>query len=244
MKSVSVIIPTYNEAGNIIPLIESLLKNVDNLLEILVIDDNSPDNTGALATAWAQTHTTTVKVVIRATDHGLQKSISEGIRIAKGNIIVWMDGDFSHPPECINTLVGEIIQGKDIAVASRFVPGGKKKSAGQSESRFAIGMSDIGNICMRKLFRVPFHDFTSGFIAVKRTVIRSLPLSGQHGEYFINLIIRAFHTGYKIIELPYVSTGRVHGSSKTAPNLYSLLLRCFQYSRMIILTSFNTLKHN
>lgn len=236
MNSVSVILPTYNEAGNIRLLLASLQKHVRNLMEILVVDDNSPDNTAAIATRWAVAHAKQVhvRVILRTSDNGLTKSISEGIRQAKGTVIVWMDADFSHPPEVINSLVSQIEEGADIAVASRFVSGGKSKIAENvTESKAAIALSVMANRTMQFLFQVPFHDFTSGFIAVKKPSVESIPLSGSYGEYFIDFIMRAYAKGYSIVELPYVSPPRIHGTSKTAPSVSVLLRRVHQYGGIV-----------
>ncbi len=237
MSAVSVILPTFNEAGNIPLLLASLHRQVRNLKEILIVDDNSPDNTAVIAKKWAADHAkhVSVRVILRRSDNGLTQSISEGIRQAKGTIIVWMDADFSHPPEVINTLVAQIENGFDIAVASRFIRGGKSKLArDETESKAAIVLSSLANRIMQYVFQVSFHDFTSGFIAVRKQCVRAIPLTGSYGEYFIDFIIRALAKGYTVVELPYVSPSRLHGASKTAPSFGILLRRVRQYGGTII----------
>ena len=227
MNTVSVILPTYNEAENIVQLIKSLKKHVSGLKEILVVDDDSPDGTAKLV----RDHQ--ARLIVRPTDHGLRKSIQEGIDNARGDIIVWMDADFSMPPEDINRLVMEIKKGADIAAGSRFVAGGKTKATAEKERWYNIWASVLANAVMHLLFGYNFHDYTSGFIAVKKDVIRSLPLRGSYGEYCIDVIVRAYERGYRIMEVPYVCRPRQRGISKTAPNLSVLFTRYIQYSTMM-----------
>ncbi len=243
MNTVSVILPTFNESENIGPLIESICTNVKNLKEIIISDDDSPDGTIDTAKQWAKKNKKTdcIVTIRRTRDHGLCQSISEGILKASGDIIVWMDADFSHPPEVINALTREVQHGHDIAVASRYIPGGKtKETKGSSELWYTIWISTIANRLMRLLFGVSFYDFTSGFIAVKRTVIQKLPLRGSYGEYFIDFIIRAFRNGYSIIEIPFTSKPRAYGESKTVTNLPMLVRRCYQYGTVVLKLAWET----
>lgn len=246
MKKISVIIPTYNEAGNIIPLIVSIRKSVRDLLEIIVVDDNSPDGTARLAKRWSNNHHAkqSVRVIVRLSEHGLTNSISEGIRMAQGDIILWMDADFSHPPTVINSLTAAIEKGADIAVASRYVLGGKPKSdTTDTESAAAIKTSSLANTSMRYIFSVPFYDFTSGFIAVKKEVIRALPLRGSYGEYFIHLIVQAFARNFRVVEIPFTSVPRHSGTSKTVTSVPMLFKRISQYGMMIIHVVWETRIH-
>jgi len=236
MNTVSVILPTYNEAENIVPLIEALQRDVSGLKEILVVDDDSPDGTSAQVKQWITKHKNTrVRLVIRSSQHGLTKSIREGITWARGDIIVWMDADFSMPPSDIDTLTAAVKNGSDIAVGSRFVVGGKtKKLSDPHEHWYAVLTSDLGNKIMPRLFGLNFHDYTSGFVAVRKDVIRTIPLHGDYGEYFIDFIVRAFHLGYHIVEVPYVCKPRMRGVSKTANDFPTLLKRWYQYGTTIL----------
>lgn len=81
---------------------------------------------------------------------------------------------------------------------------------------------------------MPFYDFTSGFVAVKKHVLKDIQFKGSYGEYFIDFIVRAHDKKYKVIEVPYTSAARLHGSSKTAPTLQILLKRIYQYTTMVI----------
>ncbi len=213
----SIILPTYNEAGNIQELIEEIDRTVRYPKEIIVVDDNSPDGTsGKVASYMKKTHRAHIRLETRKTNRGLTPSIRRGIEIARGDVVVWMDADFSMPPRVINTLVHMLEQSFDVAVGSRFVPGGETKHAkGAKESRAAIVLSALFNRIVPILLGQQFHDYTSGFIAVRREVLRVIPLRGFYGEYFIDLITRAFRQGFRVAEVPYVCLPRRAGTSKT-----------------------------
>jgi dolichol-phosphate mannosyltransferase len=233
---VSVLAPTYNEAGNIGSLITAILKVIPYETEVIVVDDNSPDKTWQVAEEMAKKDPR-IRVERRMKDRGLTKSIRRGIELATGDIIVWMDCDFSMPPSVIPELLDQVIHHeKDIAVGSRFIAGGKQKSSDSTdeESALAIFFSTFGCTVMRLLLFPSFHDYTSGFIAVKKEVIDRIPLRGDYGEYFIDLIVRAKIHKYTIIELPYTCEKRKSGESKTAPTLRLLLKRIRQYSVQIL----------
>lgn len=236
MNTVSVISPTYNEAENIVPLIEALKQHVSGLKEILIVDDDSPDGTASHVREWVTKHKDhQTRLIVRPADHGLRKSIQEGISQARGDIIVWMDADFSMPPADINKLTAAVTRGADIAVGSRFVAGGKRKQHGDPhEHWYTILTSDIGNKIMPRLFNLKFHDYTSGFVAVRKSVALSIPLRGSYGEYFIDFIVRAFSRGYCVVEVPYVCIPRLRGVSKTANDFPTLLKRLFQYGTIIL----------
>lgn len=233
---VSVLAPTYNEAENIGPLITSILKEIPYETEVIVVDDNSPDETWRVAEEMSKSDPR-VRIERRLKDRGLTKSIRRGIELAKGNIIVWMDCDFSMPPSVIPMLLDQVIHcNNDIAVGSRFVSGGKQKSTDSTdeESALAIFCSTFGCTIMRLLLFPSFYDYTSGFIAVKKEVLDRIPLRGDYGEYFIDLIVRAKLHKYNIIEIPYTCEKRKAGESKTAPTLRLLLKRIRQYSLQIL----------
>ncbi|MDA1209161.1 MAG: glycosyltransferase [bacterium] len=228
---VSVILPTYDEAGNIVGLVEAIDKAIALPHEIIVVDDNSPDGTSQLVQEVIDSgRVPGLRLETRMTDRGLTKSIRRGVELAKGDTVVWMDCDFSMPPEKIPALLNKIESGYDIAVGSRFVKGGQaKKDVGEEESRLAIFLSSMLCIVLRVTLCWSFTDYTSGFIAIRRTVFDRIRLTGDYGEYFIDLMFRAILLGHSFIEIPYVCVPRVEGESKTAPNLRILFKRGIGY---------------
>ncbi len=236
MNTISIILPTYNESENIGLLLTDLFRYVPNIKEILVMDDDSPDHTGFMVKTWMSTHKKEhrVKLFIRKNQHGLTRSISEGISKASGDIIVWMDADFSHPPSIIPQLTNAILHGNDVAVASRYVSGGGAKPySNRHESYLSNTISICANYVMRKLFRIPFHDFTSGFVAVRKKAIASIQLHGEYGEYFIDFIVQVYHKNLHITEIPYTPAVRLYGTTKTAPTIRLLITRLKQYGKTV-----------
>ena len=233
IQKVSVILPTYNEAGNIIPLIAAIDREISHEKEIIVVDDNSPDRTWKLVQRHIDAGHSHVRLERRMTDRGLTKSIRHGIECATGDTIVWMDCDFSMPPEKIPALLRKIEEGYDIAVGSRFAPGGSQKKAEGEESALAIGLSTALNTFTRWSLHRWFYDYTSGFIAIRRRVFDDIRLTGDYGDYFMDLMYRAILLGYSFIEIPYTCVPRREGESKTGADIASLAKNGSQYFRMI-----------
>lgn len=226
---ITVILPTYNEKENIKLLIPAILKNLDKKVEILVVDDNSPDGTWRIVEDMAK-GIKNITLLKRMHKRGLTSALSDGIRIAKGKIIAWMDTDLSMPPEKLKELTQKIENGYDIAVGSRYIQGGGMVVVTKSQDTILPAvLSSILNFMIQKLLDSSFHDYTSGFIAIRKKVLQEIELKGDYGEYFIDLIYKAIKKGYKVIELPYISLARKHGVSKTGTNFRQHLKRGRKY---------------
>lgn len=235
--SVSVIMPTYNEAGNIADLMRSAVENVRQTgirdIELLIADDDSPDLTWQIAAA-TPIPGVTVKVLRRLENHGLTASLNDAIDAADNDVIIWFDCDFSQPPERIPQLLEKISAGYDVAVNSRYLPGGGENRCGDG-SALHLFLSKYLNYSLRHLLDPAFTDYTSGFIAVRRQVFQSLRLRGDYGEYFIDFIFRVLLEGrFSVIELPYVMQPRRSGVSKTGTNLLHYLSRGRKYLTTIL----------
>lgn len=208
----SVVLPTYNEAPNIVDLtraVRAVLPGPED--EIIVVDDDSPDKTWLLAQDEAA-RVPGLSVIRRVGRRGLTTALAEGFAACRGDLIGWMDCDFSTPPELFPLLAAKVRDGADIAVGSRYVPGGADARAGNPVRRLAsLAITRLGSALL-----VPdFHDLTSGFAVARREVLESLPLRGDYGEYFIDLIVRAHRRGLALAEVPYSMTPRRAGVSKT-----------------------------
>jgi len=233
--SLSVVMPTFNEAENIAPLIRATLDEIRThftcrFLEVLVVDDNSPDETWRVA---AETGDPAVRVIRRMSDHGLRKSIEHGVQEARGDIVVWMDCDFSHPPRYVPQLVACVCVGFDIAVNSRYVAGGEDVREGKGTWLQRM-LSWLLNHFTWLMLGQAFRDYTSGFIAARTAVIRELGLRGDYGEYFIDLIYRGVRAGYKVLELPYRNEPRAAGESKTGANIFDYARRGVKYIWILV----------
>lgn len=233
IQLVSVILPTYNEAENIVELIGEIFKVIRHRKEIIVVDDNSPDGTSRVVKQLKERNKKiNLRLETRYKNRGLTNSIKRGIDIAKGDIVVWMDCDFSMPPILINKLIKKIEDGYDISVASRFIKGGgfkKDNSAKKLDSPAAIVLSRLMNFTIQFMLGRDFRDYTSGFIAAKKKVFSKVKLRGDYGEYFIDLIFKAKGCKFKIVEIPYVCLPRRKGESKTGQNLGQFLMRGYKY---------------
>lgn len=233
---VSIILPTYNEAGNIVGLIDALGRCIPYPHEIIVVDDNSPDGTWHMVEEIARNRSS-VRIERRLQDPGLTKSIQHGIDRARGEIICWMDCDFSHPPETMAQLITHVLEGHDLAVASRYMKGGQYKSGlqwfGADESALAVLLSRFINTGIRWSLDPRFHDYTSGFIAARRHVLQRNRLSGDYGEYFMDLMYRAIRQGHRYKEIPFVSPPRRSGVSKTGTTFRQLFRRGTKYLRTL-----------
>jgi len=228
MVKVSVVLPTYNEADNIIPLIREILSYIPRESEILVVDDDSPDRTWEAVEAFGQ-QDSRVRLLRRIGRKGLTSALQEGIHLSQGETIFWMDCDFSMPPDKIPELL-RALDDHDIAMASRYIPGGEER-----------GHSPLGSFLSRVICALSswvlspaIKDYTSGYIGARREVLEALPLRGDYGEYFIDLIYRAYKRGYRIKEIPYQCLPRRSGESKTATHLWGYLSRGRKYLATIV----------
>jgi dolichol-phosphate mannosyltransferase len=235
----SIVLPTFDEAQNIVPLIQELQQWIDVQHEIIVVDDNSPDGTSRVVREFIAAHPECgVRLETRMSDHGLQKSISRGIDLAQGSVICWMDCDFSHPPHTMALLIRKVLDGCEIAVASRYVKGGSYKRGlswfAADESALGVLLSRLINWFIHMALDPRFHDYTSGFIAIRaKTLHALLPLHGNYGEYFMDLMYRAIHRGHSFCEIPFVSPPRRAGYSKTGTNFRQLFKNGRQYLPVI-----------
>jgi dolichol-phosphate mannosyltransferase len=238
--SVSIVLPTYNEAGNIVDLAQALLACAVLPSDILVVDDDSPDGTWRLIEALQATEPR-VRLRRRIGRRGLTSAIQEGIDGSAGDIVVWMDCDFSMPPELVPQLVQMVADGDcDMAMGSRYAPGGsaKRDLEGSHDNPLGVAMSDLLNIALRLWLDHGIRDYTSGFIACRREVLERIRLRGDYGEYCIDLLYRAVRLGYRVREVPYVCVPRRTGESKTGAHLGQYLRRGARYVRTALALPF------
>jgi dolichol-phosphate mannosyltransferase len=240
-NKISVILPTYNEHDNIIPLIMRIIQALPEEKEILVIDDNSPDGTAELVSNYCKENSI-IRLIIRKNERGLRTAVQRGINEATGDIIVWMDCDLSMPPEKIPELVDKVInKGYDVAVGSRYVKEGKDRrtDSGKFILFFHKVLSRIIVTFTSLILYKSFKDWTSGFIAVKSEIIKKIPLNGDYGEFFIEMMYCILKKGYKVIEVPYELIPREHGESKTATNISGFFVKGVKYIKCILRLRFS-----
>lgn len=233
-SKVAVILPTFNEAENIGPLIEANLRALTEAgypAEVIVVDDDSPDGTWRVVEEYAA-RDDRVRLIRRTNERGLTSAIWTGIRAAEeSDIVCWMDCDFSMPPEMVPDLVRAIeSRGVEFAVGSRYLPGGEDvahSASGRLFSRIINGAA--GWVLDRRLT-----DYTTGFVAARRPALLALGLRGDYGEYCIDLLYRALRQGFTVVELPYRCVPRRAGESKTATSVIGYLRRGRKYVTTIL----------
>jgi len=207
----SIIIPTYNEKQNIIPLLKEIKKMlISKNFEVIVVDDNSPDQTAqAIKTKFKKDKN--IKVFVRKNERGLGTAILLGIKKSKGEIIVGMDADFNHLPQIIPKLI-ENTKDADLVVASRFISGG-----GMAD-RTRYFFTYLFNLFLRYFLGFPVFDNTSGFYAIKKSQLYQLPLEEiyrGYGDYHLRLVWYAKKLGLKIKEISVFYPKRKFGTSKS-----------------------------
>jgi len=212
MRSI-VIIPTYNERDNLVPLVRAVLA-VAPALDVLLVDDNSPDGTGALADDLAR-ETNRVRVLHRASKQGLGTAYVAGFRYALAHdyaYIVQMDADFSHRPEDLPRLL-RVAARSDVVIGSRAVSGGRVEN--WSPLRHLI--SKGGSLYARTLLSLPIKDCTGGFKVFHREALAALDLGRvrSNGYAFqVEMSHLCHRAGLRMVEVPIVFPDRTAGHSK------------------------------
>ena len=233
---ISIIIPTYNESENIIKILctigEILPKNIST--QAIVVDDNSPDGTGKLVEDYLKNVKKmahyTIEIIHRKAKDGLGSAILKGIQQATGDTIVVMDSDFSHPPQIIPKLIESIKKYQyDIAVASRYIKGGKIQ--GWSVKRKF--MSKFATLIAKKGLGIHTKDPMSGFFAFKRNIIKGLNIDAIGYKILLEILVKTKNVNIK--EIPYTFQDREFGSSKlsikTIFDYYRSVWKLYRYGK-------------
>ncbi len=221
---ISIILPTYNEAGNIIPLVNGIKKYLNSYrYEILVIDDDSPDDTGGIVRRRFVKNKK-VRLFIRKKNQGLSYAIRFGIEKAEGNLIIVMDTDFNHNPKDLPRLINATHH-FDLVTGSRYIKGGGM------ENRMRYVLSYVYNMIIRFILRLETHDNLSGFFIIKKKALIKFDFDQifyGYGDYFIRLLHQAQKNKLAIHEIPVFYKNRISGSSKS--RFFSMFI---QYSKTV-----------
>lgn len=208
-----VVLPTYDEASSIREVIARALAASSDV-EILVIDDASPDGTGAIADEIAATDRR-ARVIHRPRKMGLGPAYIAGFgdALARGaDACVEMDSDLSHDPADIARLI-DAARGADLVIGSRYVPGGDARNW----SRARRALSRAANTYTRLLLGFPIRDATSGFRLYRRAVLETIPLEEVRSEGYafqVEMAWRAWAAGFAVVEIPITFVERREGASK------------------------------
>jgi dolichol-phosphate mannosyltransferase len=219
-NKVLICIPTYNERDNLAGLLAAVRASLPTA-DLLVIDDNSPDGTGALADEIAA-RDPHVRVLHRAGKLGLGTAYLEGFAIGLGagyEYFFEMDCDFSHDPKYLPQLLAAAEGGADLVLGSRWVAGGGTENWGASRKIISRG----GSLYARTILGIGIRDVTGGFKCFRRRVLEALPLDRirTHGYGFqIELTYRAIKAGFRVVEVPIVFVDRRVGQSKMSKAIF------------------------
>lgn len=213
-----VVIPTYNERENLGPILDRLHKALPDV-DVLVVDDGSPDGTGELADERAAANER-VHVLHRTEKSGLGAAYIAGFRwglAREYNTIVEMDADGSHAPEDLPRLL-DAVGDADLAIGSRYVPGGNVVNWPVNRQILSRGANVYSQLALGMRVR----DITAGFRAYRRPVLEKLALDevNSHGYCFqIDLTLRTADAGFEIVEVPITFTEREIGESKMSGSI-------------------------
>jgi len=206
--SLAIVVPTYNERDRLKDLVEKIFSTyaaagIDG--EVVIVDDNSPDGTGALADELARGRRITV--VHRPGKSGLGTAVIEGFGHASAPIVGVLDADLSHPPELLPGMFA-VMQSTTagFVIGSRYIPGGGTRGWGAGRllmSRFA---------CVLARVVTPIRDATSGFFLIRRDLVRDVRISAGGFKICLELLVRGRPAS--VVEVPYVFVGRTAGESK------------------------------
>ncbi|TLY01150.1 MAG: polyprenol monophosphomannose synthase [Thaumarchaeota archaeon] len=215
-----VVVPTYKERENVRPLIERIsavrrsVREVE--IEVLFVDDSSPDGTGE-EVKQAMGQYEFVHLLTRPKKEGIGRAFLDGFRFAldrfSPTVVVQMDGDLQHPPEVIPELVHSVLEGADVAIASRKVEGGK--TVGWSRRRNLLSWG--ANWLARIVLGLDQKDVSSGFKAYSREMVEELTsrrLTSSSFSYQEETLLVAKRAGKRVVEIPFTFTARKAGKTK------------------------------
>ena len=227
---VSVILATYNERDTVPEMIRRIHEHIRNPVEIVVVDDDSPDRTWEAVRSLGDP---SVRVVKRTGVKGLASALLRGILESRGESICWWDADMLMCPEIAPEMI-RLLGECDIVIGSRYVPGGRdlREPARVWTSRALNGLAQV-------ILGHGIRDYDSGFVVLRRSVLdRVLPVPTGFGEYFMEFMYTAAERGLCIREYPYSLTERSQGTSKASPNLLRFLATGMRYGIRIFVARF------
>ena len=226
-----VIIPTYNEIENL-PLIVGRVRKARPDVHVLVVDDGSPDGTGALADEFAAADPNHVQVMHRTAKDGLGAAYLAAFAwgLERGySVLVEMDADGSHAPEQLYRLLDAIDAGADVAIGSRYVDGGTVRNWPWRR----LVLSRTANTYARVLLGVGINDITAGYRAYRREVLEKIDLSAVDSKGYcfqVDLTWRSINNGFTVVEVPITFTERELGVSKmSGSNIREAMVKTAQW---------------
>jgi dolichol-phosphate mannosyltransferase len=225
---VSIILATYNESENIEEMIAAVLQSVRDPVEVIVVDDDSPDLTWKIAEEIGDPR---VKVIRRIGTRGLASAVNRGLIESSGAIIGWMDADQGMPAALLPLMIERTAEA-DVVIGSRYVEGGQ-----DARPPIRVITSRMINTMALIVLGHGIKDYDSGFIVMRRSVLNSVSLTPSgYGSYFIEFVYACCRKGLSVVEVPYAFRDRTKGSSKSAVGPIQFLLAGAAYGLRILTT--------
>jgi dolichol-phosphate mannosyltransferase len=234
----SIVLPTYNESQNIVRMLDSIAETVSPYAaaEIIVVDDNSPDGTAEIASLYAKNISNNnrnklhVEIIRREGKFGLSSAIVAGVQYATGDLLVVMDGDFSHPPHVIPSIIEELQDSNcDIVVASRYIKGGSIIGWPFKRRLMSKGATKIAQYGLG----IEVKDPVSGFFAFRRDIINGIKFDAIGYKMLLEILVKT--KGARVKEVPYTFTNRSVGKSKLDTSVMfeylKAVMRLYRYGK-------------
>lgn len=223
---VSIILATYNERENIRDTIAAIFEHVKDAVEVIVVDDDSPDGTWHVAQSLGDPR---VKVIRRVSTRGLASAFNRGVIESRGEIVGWMDADMCMPPSLLPAMI-ETLQRHDICIGSRYAPGGV-----DDRSPIRVRASRTINRFAEFVLGGGVKDYDSGFVVLRRSVFDKVSIIPTgYGAYFIEFLYTCRKKGLTVHEMPYVFRDRAKGVSKSMPSLWRFFVTGMGYLTRIL----------
>lgn len=221
----SLVIPTYNEAANIADLcrkIITVLSSQSLAFEVIIVDDDSPDETWKIAEDLAKSESK-IKVIRRLSDRGLATAVITGWAKSEGDIIGVIDGDLQHPPEILKLMLADITRDNevDIVVASRYVSGGGVSEWNIWRRLVSCFATFLSGFFIPRVFRI-VKDPMSGYFILRKSVISGRNLTPIGYKILLEVLVKGDYR--KVLEVPYIFREREEGGSKADIKQYFISL--------------------
>jgi glycosyltransferase involved in cell wall biosynthesis len=209
-RLLSLVVPVYNEADNIVPFLRDLEKCIEEPHEVLIVYDLPEDSTlpaiAAIEPAWPQ-----VRLIHNTLGRGVLNALKAGFQASRGDVILVMMADRSDEPRDVAAMARLIREGADVVAGSRYVRGGRQEGG----PRLKRLLSRLAGISLHYLARLPIRDATNNFRAYSRRVIEQIPIEGEASFVLaLELTLKAHWRGWRIAEVPTVWRDRTAGQSR------------------------------
>ncbi|HLA42312.1 MAG TPA: glycosyltransferase [Aggregatilineales bacterium] len=218
---VSIILATYNERENIQDTITAIFECVRAPVEVIVVDDDSPDETWRIVEKMDDPR---IVLIRRVATKGLASAFNRGIIESRGEVVGWMDADMCMPPAMLPAMI-EKLQEVDIVIGSRYAPGGV-----DDRQMVRVLARRLINRAASFVLGYGIQDYDSGFVVLRRSVFNKVSIIPTgYGAYFMEFLYVASRKGLTVYEMPYHFTDRARGVSKSAPDILSFVITGMGY---------------